>query len=222
MDKKELKITADGSHTLFIPELDETYHSTHGAIQEAKHVFINAGLKCCNLETLSVLEIGFGTGLNAFLTFLESQKDRRKLSYTSLEAFPLELDLIKELNYTKQLSLDAQDEQLFNKIHEIEWGNYHEISSRFKLKKLSEKLENFNPIEKYDLIYFDAFGPRVQPEMWTIPIFEKMYNCLNTNGVLVTYCAKGTVKRGLKEVGFNVESLPGPPGKREMTRAQKL
>jgi len=222
LDKKELKITADGSHTLFIPELDETYHSTHGAIQEAKHVFINAGLKHCSLENLSVLEIGFGTGLNTFLTFLESQKDRHKLSYTSLEAFPLELDLIKELNYTQQLNLDVQDEQMFNKIHEIGWENYHEISSSFKLKKLSEKLENFNPIEKYDLIYFDAFGPRVQPEMWTIPIFEKMYSCLNTNGVLVTYCAKGAVKRGLKEVGFNVESLTGPPGKREMTRAQRV
>jgi tRNA U34 5-methylaminomethyl-2-thiouridine-forming methyltransferase MnmC len=222
LDNKELKITADGSHTLFMPGLDETYHSTHGAIQEAEHVFIKAGLKYFDLKELNILEIGFGTGLNSFLTFLESQKNKILINYTSLEAFPLKLDLIKELNYTQQLSLEKKDDKVYKMMHEIEWGEYHQISSNFKLKKLAEKLEKFSPTEKYDLIYFDAFGPRVQPEMWTVPVFKKMYNCLNENGILVTYCAKGTVKRGLKEVGFNIESLPGPPGKREMTRAQKL
>ena len=222
MDKKELKITADGSHTLFVPGLDETYHSRHGAIQESLHVFINAGLRYLNNKNINVLEIGFGTGLNAFLTLLEANKGETTINYTSLEAFPLEMDLVKQLNYTSELEIENNTAELYNKLHEVDWESTQHITNDFKLKKLKIKLDDFESSEKFDVIYFDAFGPNVQPEMWAVPVLEKMYNCLNDNGLLVTYCAKGSVKRGLKDVGFKIESIPGPPGKREMTRAHKI
>jgi len=222
LDKKELKITEDGSHTLFIPSLDETYHSSHGAIQESMHVFIAAGLKYIKNKEIKVLEVGFGTGLNAFLTLLEANKSETSINYTSLEAFPLEMSLVKQLNYTSELKLDGNVVALYNRLHEVEWESVQHITNEFKLKKLKIKLERFEASEKFDVIYFDAFAPQVQPEMWTVNVFEKMYNCLNNNGVLVTYCAKGIVKRALKEVGFKIESIPGPPGKREMTRAHKI
>ena len=222
MDKKELKITEDGSHTLFIPSLDETYHSSHGAIQESMHVFIAAGLKYIKNKEIKILEVGFGTGLNAFLTLLEANKSETSINYTSLEAFPLEMSLVKQLNYTSELKLDGNVVALYNRLHEVEWESVQHITNEFKLKKLKIKLERFEASEKFDVIYFDAFAPQVQPEMWTVNVFEKMYNCLNNNGVLVTYCAKGIVKRALKEVGFKIESIPGPPGKREMTRAHKI
>lgn len=222
MEKKELKITEDGSHTLFIPGLNETYHSSHGAIQESIHVFIDAGLKYINNKEINVLEIGFGTGLNAFLTLLEANKTEANINYTSLEAYPLEMSLVRQLNYTSELKLDDYIACLYNKMHEVEWGSLQSITNEFKLKKLKIKLDDFETIEKYDVIYFDAFAPQIQPEMWTVSVLEKMYNCLNANGVLVTYCAKGIVKRALKEVGFKLESIPGPPGKREMTRAHKI
>ena len=222
MDKKELKITEDGSHTLFLPGLDETYHSSHGAIQESRHVFIDAGLRYLKKRNINVLEIGFGTGLNAFLTLLETSKNELTINYSTLEAFPLELSLIKQLNYTSELNLEKNVIDLFNILHEVEWEVSQSITNQFNLKKYKIKLDNYITNEKFDLIYFDAFAPQVQPEMWTLPVFEKMYECLNRNGVLVTYCAKGSVKRALKDVGFNIECIPGPPGKREMTRAHKL
>ncbi len=220
MDKIAFKITEDGSHTLYLEGLDETYHSKHGAIQEAMHVFIAAGLNHKTAAKLNILEIGFGTGLNAFLTLKES--NNRAISYTSLEAFPLKEEIIAQLNYAKELDLIAADKELFEKMHEVEWGEYQEITTQFHLNKIEVELANYSASEKFDLIYFDAFGPRVQPEMWEKEIFEKMYDVLCDNGVLVTYCAKGSVKRTLKEVGFEIESLPGPPGKREMTRAKKI
>ena len=222
MDKKELKITEDGSHTLFIPSLDETYHSSHGAIQESMHVFIAAGLKYIKNKEIKILEVGFGTGLNAFLTLLEANKSETSINYISLEAFPLEMSLVKQLNYTSELKLEGNVVALYNRLHEVEWESLQHITNEFKLKKLKIKLDCFKDSEKFDIIYCDAFAPQFQPEMWTVNVFEKMYNCLNNNGVLVTYCAKGIVKRALKEVGFKIESIPGPPGKREMTRAHKI
>ena len=221
MDKREFKITADGSHTLYVEALDETYHSTHGAIQEAVHVFINAGLNYFNKPKLNVLEIGFGTGLNAFLTLLEDKKSDVEINYTGIEAYPLEEEIISQLNYVAELNSNDEEKQLFEKLHQVEWGSHQKITGNFKLNKTKVELDKFATTEQFDVIYFDAFGPRVQPEMWTETILEKMYNCLVDDGILVTYCAKGSVKRVLKAVGFEVEPLPGPPGKREMTRAVK-
>lgn len=220
--KKEFKTTSDGSHTIYLPELDETYHSIHGAIQEAQHVFIKAGLKFVEGNELKILEIGFGTGLNALLTLLEVTNTEKKIEYTSLEAFPLSIEDVEQLNYVSELKLSDTERAYFNNLHNCAWEKLEAISPSFYLKKIEVKLWDYNSDEKFDLIYFDAFGPRVQPEMWGVDVFEKMFKCLNTNGVLVTYCAKGVVKRRLKEVGFKVESLPGPPGKREMTKAIKL
>jgi len=220
MDKIELKITEDGSHTLYLENLDETYHSKHGAIQEAMHVFIDAGLKYFKQSKLNILEVGFGTGLNAFLTLQESNDST--INYTSLEAFPLKKEIVNQLNYKSELKLNAVGIEQFEKLHHVEWGSYQEISAKFNLNKVKVELAHYQTSEKFDIIYFDAFGPRVQPEMWEKSIFEKMQSLLSDGGILVTYCAKGSVKRTLKELGFEVEPLPGPPGKREMTRARKL
>lgn len=222
MDKIEFKITEDGSHTLYVEALDETYHSKHGAIQEGLHVFINAGLNYLNQPKIRVLEIGFGTGLNTFLTLLESRNKNIEIEYTALEKFPLDIEMIKGLNYNNVLSSNLEDVEMFNLMHQIEWEGSKKISQHFYLNKINVDLTNYQTDEIFDIIYFDAFGPQVQPEMWTTPVFEKMYEVLSKGGILVTYCAKGSVKRALKEVGFRVDSLPGPPGKREMTRAVKL
>lgn len=222
MDKRELKITSDGSHTLYIPELDETYHSTHGAIQEAIHVFINAGMGYFkNKKELSILEIGFGTGLNTFLTVLETSKTLKNVNYTAIEAYPLKEEIVNQLNYTKELNNNVDECDIFHKIHTVNWEKKHNITNNFSLTKSKLDLTTQIVTGKYDLIYFDAFGPRAQPEMWSLPIFKNLYNSLIEGGIITTYCAKGSVKRTLKEVGFEIENLPGPPGKREMTRAVK-
>jgi len=222
LDKREFKITADGSHTLYVEGLDETYHSKHGAIQEAVHVFIAAGLNYIQQTQINVLEIGFGTGLNAFLTLLAAEKTNAEINYTGIEAFPLEQTIISKLNYTAELKSTDKEKQLFTKLHQVEWEGYQKITDNFNLTKTKIELADFKTSQQFDVIYFDAFGPRVQPEMWTETIFKNMYSCLVEGGVLVTYCAKGSVKRALKAVGFKVEPLPGPPGKREMMRAIKL
>lgn len=222
MDKAQIKITADGSHTLYVPDLDETYHSVHGAIQEAIHVYINAGFNYfLSKKELTVFEVGFGTGLNTFLTYLEVLKKDIKVNYTSIEAYPLAMDSIEQLNYLDELKSNLQEQEFFFQIHQAKWNSFTEINKLFSLEKLNLLLEDFNVKNKFDVIYFDAFGPRVQPELWKVDILTKMYEALVGGGILVTYCAKGSVKRALKEVGFTVESIPGPPGKREMTRAIK-
>ena len=223
MDKKVIKITADGSHTLYVPELDETYHSTHGAIQEALHVFIDAGLHYFkDKKEIHILEIGFGTALNTFLTLKESLKTKQIINYDAIEAFPLERTQVNALNYME--ILNASDEELiwYNQLHQVDWEENMCIIPSFLLHKMKmDFTKDVVEEKKYDLIYFDAFGPRVQPEMWTMTVFKKIYHLLSKGGIVVTYCAKGSVKRTMKEVGFQVESLPGPPGKREMTRAIK-
>lgn len=219
--KKEIIVTDDGSHTLFIPELDETYHSRHGAIQESIHVFINAGLKFFseknNIKEVSILEIGFGTGLNALLTCIEAAKISKKIIYDSIEAFPLQHNRIEQLNYADILTC----KEIFNKIHAVNWDSSEIISEHFTLTKISTSIQCFVHYKKYDIIFFDAFAPRVQPEMWTTEIFRQLFSMMNAGGILVTYCAKGEVKRNMKKAGFTVESIEGPPGKREMTRAAK-
>jgi tRNA U34 5-methylaminomethyl-2-thiouridine-forming methyltransferase MnmC len=222
LDNIEIRVTADGSHTLYVTDLDETYHSVHGAIQEAVHVYVNAGFNFFkDKKSLAVLEVGFGTGLNTFLTYREGLKNNVKVSYSSIEAYPLSLKNIECLNYLGQLNATEGEVKLFNEIHQTKWNKESKLTNQFVLRKLEMLLQNFKEKEVYDVVYFDAFGPQVQPELWEAKILQLMYDSLLPKGILVTYCAKGSVKRALKEVGFTIENIPGPPGKREMTRAIK-
>ena len=271
-----LQLTKDHSHTLYVPALDETYHSRNGAIEEAMYVYIGRGLLDFvalktdssyiidhSLESaenesavrsqqsvveniaggfgftqppsidsfiipnptsnfhhpISILEIGFGTGLNAWLTALECVKNNIQCHYHSLETFPLSVDITDQLNYA-QHATDSEKE-LFNQLHAVEWNKTAAISPCFNLTKHHTSLQNFTPSLFFDIIYFDAFAPEKQPELWSEELFQKLYNCLNPNGIIVTYSSKGEVKRTWKKIGFEVERLPGPPFKRHMLRGKK-
>lgn len=220
--KRKIIHTQDGSTTIHIPEWNEQYHSKHGALQEAYHVFIEMGflyyLKTYSPSTISILEMGFGTGLNTFITLIEAGKTPISIDYTGLEAYPIASSEINQLNFASQLNTS---EDVFKEMHTTPWENPIEITDKFTLTKHKQFFQDFSDPNSYQLIYFDAFGARVQPELWTIDIFRKMYDALKIKGVLVTYSAKGSVRRALQEVGFEVERLPGPPGKREMLRAIK-
>lgn len=238
--EREVVITADGSSTIHLPEWDEQYHSKHGAIQEAYHVFIKHGLQyiChpkfiseshidspleCSRDVnneISILEIGFGTGLNGFITLIEAEKLNVKIDYFGVEGYPVAMDEIVQLNYPAQLKSET-NELLFKTMHEVSWEEKHGISNNFSLTKQNRFFSKIKEKDTYNLIYFDAFGARVQPELWTEAIFQSMYDALKEKGVLVTYAAKGSVRRAMQAVGFKVEKLPGPPGKREMLRATK-
>ena len=219
--KKLIVKTQDGSNTIFVPEFHETYHSTHGAIQESLHVFIRSGLKFkAELKDLNVLEIGFGTGLNALLSFIDSEKRNINIKYTSIEAYPLKWNFVRKLNYI-DLIFNGKYYDIYKKIHTCYWESYFELSSNFTIRKQNVQLQNVLFDNEFDVIYFDAFAPRVQPELWTDRVFTSMYKALRRGGILVTYCAKGSVKRVLKNVGFELQSIPGPPGKREISRAIK-
>ncbi len=221
-EKITLFITEDGSHSLHVPELDETYHSSHGAIQESRHVFIKHGLEYWfaknKAKELSIFEVGFGTGLNVLLTALKAKELSVKVNYHSIELYPLANEISSQLNYPKQLGCDIK---LFNKLHASPWEHEEMITENLGLIKTEASFKDFITTRTYNLIYFDAFAPSKQPEMWDYALIEKCYNILNPNGVFVTYSAKGQLKRDLKTAGFMVESLPGPPGKFEMTRAVK-
>jgi len=218
--KREIIVTSDGSTTIHLPDWNESYHSKHGAIQEAKHVFIQNGLALFAGKQIDIMEIGFGTGLNAFITFLEAKKLDISVDYVGVEAFPVAASEIRKLNYVEELV--AQDyRKEFEVMHTGQWETKNQISDTFSLTKQQRFFDAITDSEKFDLIYFDAFGYRVQPELWSTEIFRKMYNALKPNGILVTYAARGVVKRSMIEVGFTVEKLPGPPGKREMFRAKK-
>ena len=219
--KREILQTLDGSTTIHLPDWNESYHSKHGAIQEAYHVFIQNGLNTFNGQPVSILEMGFGTGLNAFITFLESKKSNQKIDYHGIEAYPISTNEISQMNYVSELNATSET-TIFDLIHECDWQTIIEISPLFTLTKRQQFFEQIEDEDKFDLIYFDAFGYRVQPELWSTEIFRKMYKALKSNGTLVTYAARGVVKRSLIEVGFTVEKLPGPPGKREMFRAKKF
>lgn len=212
--------TKDGSSTIFVPELDEHYHSVHGALQESLHVFIKAGLHHYQeSKELHILEVGFGTGLNALLTALESEKSKQHICYTTLEKYPVIQEELRQLNYTKDLS--ASTSILFDKLHKCTWETMEVVSALFHLKKIRKDLKEFSAYEEFDLIYFDAFAPSAQADLWSIPVFESMYSALKSGGMLVTYCVKGDVRRNMQAAGFTVEKIPGPPGKREMARAFK-
>ncbi|MDG2152422.1 MAG: tRNA (5-methylaminomethyl-2-thiouridine)(34)-methyltransferase MnmD [Crocinitomicaceae bacterium] len=219
--KREIKITSDGSHTLYVPELDEHYHSIHGAIQESMHVFITNGIQSLFKSPIKVLEVGFGTGLNALLTAIWSNKENIEVHYIGIESTPLEMKLNESLNYSQELD-GHESTTYFDKIISSNWHIKTNIHDNFTLNKIASRIQDYRTDDKFDIIYFDAFGPEVQEELWELRVLKNIYELLNNNGIFVTYCAKGQLKRDLKELGFKVESLPGPPGKREMTRAVKF
>jgi len=221
--KREIITTADGSTTIHLPEWNESYHSKHGAIQEAYHVFIDHGLGfLCKkgYDEIAVLEIGFGTGLNAFITLLEAERLNVEIDYYGVEAYPVLPEELAQLNYHKQLNVERKH-HLFEEMHKVPWEERKVLTPNFSLIKKHLFFQDINDQNTYDLIYFDAFGARVQSELWTETIFKSMFGALRENGILVTYSAKGSVRRAMQAVGFKVEKLPGPPGKREMLRACK-
>lgn len=219
MDLKIIE-SADGSHTLLLSSLNETYHSTKGAITESLHVFLKEGLeKFIDVQEVTILEIGFGTGLNAILTLLKGLETGQKINYHTLEPFPLPKEIISKLNYTE--SLHEILTGYFLKLHEASWNEDINITPGFNFRKYNMRLEDFNLKFKVDLIYYDAFAPSKQPEVWSLENLSKCFEILNPGGILVTYCAQGQFKRNLKAAGFEVEIIEGPPGKKEMTRGVK-
>jgi tRNA U34 5-methylaminomethyl-2-thiouridine-forming methyltransferase MnmC len=212
--------TADGSHTIYVPELDEHYHSIHGAVQESTFIFINNGLRICKSDHVSILEIGFGTGLNALLTAINVSSGIREIDYTSIEMNPVSNEIIESLNYPEYAGENGAE--IFRLIHSAPWNTSVNICHNFNLKKITADFTKYELTGAYDLIYFDAFGPDKQPEMWTRELFAGIAAVTNKNGVFVTYSAKGEVKRSLRSCGFEVTLLPGPPGKRQMIRAVKI
>ena len=218
----ERLITSDGSYTVYSEKYGVTYHSRHGAVTESGHVFINAGLRFKGVvqREISILEAGFGTGLNAFMTWLEAERRNFQVDYTGLELFPIELDSAISLGYPEVLGIPERRSDFLH-LHQLEWGVQHVLSDNFRFCKRAESIETHCAPERYDLIYFDAFAPQAQPELWSNAVFEQLYESLRPEGILVTYCAQGAFKRTLKRAGFSVERLQGPPGKREMTRATK-
>lgn len=214
-------ITKDGSHTIYLPELDEHYHSVHGAIQESQHIYIEQGLFQIKPEHISILEIGFGTGLNAFLTFGWSKRRALNISYTGIEKFPLAPEEYVRLNYPSLVF--PEFEAMFGKLHRADWNVWVEPDPGFRIMKQHADLLTlqFSRAEKYDLIYYDAFSPGKQPEMWHRVVLNKVASTLKTDGLLLTYCASGSVRRSLAEAGLAMERIPGPTGKNEILRGKK-
>lgn len=219
MVRFKLVITEDGSHTLFVPELNEHYHSVHGAIQESDFIFIKSGLDYCRTNPVRIFEVGFGTGLNAFLTFINATTQNREIEFTSIENNPLPGYLIDSLNYKDLVS--REHTRIFEQLHSCGWNVRERINKNFALLKIKADLIDYEVQGNFDLIYFDAFGPDKQPEIWSDSVFKKISGITDRNGILVTYSAKGSVQRVLKKHGFEVDLLPGPPGKRQIIRAIK-
>lgn len=216
MKERFIVTTEDGSNTIYIPELNENYNSIHGSIQESSLIYLEYGLNYCSKEEINILEIGFGTGLNVFNTLLNTDK---KIMYHSIELYPLTPEEYRKLNIPN--FFDDNKSKFFIDIHECEWNKINLITDNFSLYKIHEDLLEVNLEYKYDVVYFDAFAPDIQPSLWTREIFSKIYKSMNIGGVLTTYCVKGDVKRALKECGFKIEKLKGPKGKREILRAIK-
>jgi tRNA U34 5-methylaminomethyl-2-thiouridine-forming methyltransferase MnmC len=219
----KIVVSEDGSNTLYLPHLNETYHSLRGAVQESEHVFLKHGIDHLSSakKKLTILEVGFGTGLNALLTYRLAMNDALQIDYHTIEAYPLSDEIVKQLNYPSFFASEKLDE-FFHYLHSCTWNRSHKLSAHFIFHKYLTKLEEFNPGDlKADVIFYDAFAPGKQPEMWELDKFEKIYKLLSPGGILVSYCASGQFKRNLKAARFTVESLPGPPGKKEMTRGVK-
>ena len=216
----KLEQTADGSYTLYVPELDEHYHSVKGALTESQHIFIDMGLKHSTAPEPRILEIGLGTGLNCFLTLMTAEESQRKVHYTGIERYPVNEETVRKLDYPSIIGKGHEEEYLA--IHQAPWGKDTEFSPWFTLHKIEGDFTHYSFEKGYDIIYFDAFAPEKQPEMWEQSLFDGLYQVLNEGGILTTYCAKGVVRRMLQAAGFTVERLAGPPGgKREILRARK-
>lgn len=222
--KRSIITTADGSKTIQIEDWNEQYHSIHGALQEAKHVYIENGLheflqRQPNQKHINILEIGFGTGLNAMLSATDELALQKSILYHSIEAYPVSSDELQALNYSSLLTLKSE---IFDQLHSASWNKESQITKHFVLKKRQELFADIKDVNTFDIVYFDAFSPRVQPDLWIPSIFKMMYTAMRFGGILVTYSAKGSVRRAMQEVGFEVKRLAGPPGKREMLRATKI
>lgn len=222
----KLEITADGSSTLYLPEMEEHYHSVNGAVQESQHVYIAAGLQHFLAQNttsaalpIHLLELGFGTGLNAFLAALHVEEKQIPLIYTSLEKFPLPEEITSQLNYGEISAVENPG--LFQSIHSADWELPVCLTSFFSLHKVRTDFNHYSFPGKYDVVFYDAFAPDKQDEVWNQALFDKLFSSMNTGGVLTTYCAKGAIRRMMQQAGFSVERIPGPPGKREMLRATK-
>lgn len=218
---RKIVTTADGSKSIHITDTDVQYHSQHGAILEAKHVFIHSGLHylvSISSKPISIFEMGFGTGLNCLLTYLEAIQHEWNIQYTGIEAFPVDYSEIIQLNFHEKLNIPKDD---FLKFHRCTWGKKHQMNERFSFQKIHQTIQDYKAFEKFNLIYFDAFGSKTQPELWIKSITDQLFEMLQPKGVVVTYSAKGSFRRSLMASGFSVEKIPGPPGKREMLRAVK-
>lgn len=220
----KLITTADGSHSVYSEKYNATYHSAHGALAESQHVFINKGLNFLlqnnKGEFVRIFELGFGTGLNAFLTFLEIQSLDIKVEYTAAEIFPLSSEIYPSLNYPELLGAEKYKTE-FLKMHEAGWNSFCNISDKFALRKINQSVRELQHDTNYHLVYFDAFAFSAQPELWSEEIFKKVYDTMELNGILVTYSAKGQARRNMQAAGFRIEKIQGPPRKREMIRAMK-
>ncbi len=224
MIKRAIRITEDGSTTIELIGKNENFHSTHGAIQESEHIFIQNGLlqKAKEQSAISIFEMGFGTGLNALLTKLVSEEKNLEIEYFTIEAFPIEMTLFEKLNFSERLELKGEKAEYLKALHKTDWERKTELFSNFQFEKRNVKLEAIElPENMFDLVYFDAFNPDLQPELWTEEVFQKIYLAMKSKGILMTYSAKGKVKRALKAAGFILNALPGPIGKREITQAIK-
>ncbi len=214
----ELYHTADKSNTLFSTEFGQHYHSINGAFTESIHIFVELGLKNIELDKISILEIGYGTGLNAILTYKANLELNKEIYYQGIDVYPLEKSVFESLGYNQFMGGSNQSLLQFNE----DWNCECEINPNFVLHKQIVDLQSFNSDRKFNLIYFDAFSPEAQPELWTVDVFKKLSTLLLTGGILVTYCSKGIVKQNLRDSGFDVKRFAGPPGKRHVLRATKL
>jgi len=226
MSEIRLIETQDGSHSLYVPELNETYHSFHGAIQESAHVFIRMGLHYYldkfQSHKIKILEVGFGTGLNALMAYKDLTKKKIRMWYDTIEPYPIEEGIWKKLNYVEKMDFEGGQE-IYDQLHNSPWETKNELSEGYLFTKHKNKLESIElPDHHYDLVFFDAFAPNKQPELWELDQLKKVVASMKDDAVFVTYCAQGQFKRDLREAGLEIESLPGPPGKKEMVRGWKL
>jgi len=219
-----LHISEDGSHTVFSQKYHEHYHSVQGALDESVHIFIISGLYYLyrkGIKTINIFEMGFGTGLNALLSLLESEKYQIKINYYSIESDPVDISIVDKLNYNSVLNLNQTHAQQFRLLHELPWNQSYDITENFSFKKIHGTIEEHTMETEVDLIYYDAFSPTTQMHLWEEPVHKSLYQNLKPGGMLVTYCTKGTFKRMLQNLGYKIEKLKGPGRKREILRAFK-